>query len=535
MLEMQRPAVVVGTTGRPVTKPLDCAFNATTPAPSQLRDYQIDVINSFNTEISTGKRRPLIVLPTGAGKTVLAAAIIKAWTDSGRRVLFLAHRRELIRQCSTKLHDAGVDHGILLPGYTPRPGEPVQVASIATIHARAIRGSSIILPPADIVILDEAHHCRARTYQKIIAAYPHAVILGLTATPCRGDGRGLGPTFDVLVSGPSIAELIALNYLVPTRVYAPNRPDLNGVRVERGDYAESQLAEVMNTSGLVGDIVEHWHKLAQRRPTVVFATGVAHSVNLRDQFRNSGVMAEHIDGSTPTEERDAILRRLAEGKVELVTNAMVLTEGWDSPSVSCLVLARPTKSMGLFRQMVGRVLRPAPGKADALILDHSGAVFIHGFVEDEVVWTLSEDQRAQNKAQAARADGRAPRLTDCPECKAVRREGQPCPVCGWRPTTRPRAVDVADGELGRVDRDRRVAQQQYSAADMRRFHGMLAWIARDKKYSDGWTSHKYRERFGSWPATKTVPAIPPDDACRSWVKSRMIAYAKAMEKRRGAA
>jgi superfamily II DNA or RNA helicase len=240
-----------------------------------------------------------------------------------------------------------------LPG--ARLCEPLQISSIATLHARAIRANVIDLPSADLVIVDEAHHARARSYTKIIEKYPHAVILGLTATPCRGDGRGLGNVFECLVECPSVAELIADGHLVPTKVYAPSLPDLRGVSVKRGDYVESQLAERMNNTRLVGDVVEHWHRLGERRQTVIFATGVAHSLHIRDEFRRAGVLAEHIDGTTPVEEREAILGRLAAGKVEIVCNAMVLTEGWDQPSVSCLVLARPTKSLGLCRQMVGRV------------------------------------------------------------------------------------------------------------------------------------------------------------------------------------
>jgi DNA repair protein RadD len=227
--------------------------------------------------------------------------------------------------------------------------------------------------PADIIVVDEAHHVRARTYMRILELYPNAIVIGLTATPVRGDGRGRGNVFEVPVECPSVAELIDAGYLVGTKVYAPSLPDLRGVRVERDDYVEAQLAQRMDNAKLVGDAVEHWLRFAERRQTVVFATTVAHSLHIRDEFRRAGVLAEHIDGTTPTEERDAILARLAAGQVEVVCNAMVLTEGWDQPSVSCLVLARPTKSLGLYRQMVGRALRPAPGKTDALILDHTAS------------------------------------------------------------------------------------------------------------------------------------------------------------------
>ncbi len=496
-----------------------------------LRDYQAAVVAQIDASVAAGKRRLLLVAPTGSGKTVIAAAIIEAALQQRKRILFLAHRRELIFQASKKLYDMGCDHGVLLPGYPVRLHEPVQIASIATLYARAIRSTSMELPEADLVVVDEAHHARARTYAKLLDSYPSAVILGLTATPCRSDGLGLGNTFEALIECPPVQALIDAGYLVPTVVYAPSRPDLNGVRVERGDYVESQLADRMDTAKLVGDIVEHWLRLGERRRTVVFATGVKHSVHVRDEFRRAGIMAEHLDGTTPAEERDGILKRLAVGEVELVSNAMVLTEGWDSPEVSCLVLARPTKSLGLFRQMTGRVLRPAHGKVNALILDHAGATFVHGFAEDPIAWTLADDNRAENLAHAARGNGpSSPGLTTCPECHAVRLEGKPCGACGWRPQERAKPVLVAEGELGRLQRDGSVSGQNWTADERDKFYRQLIWIGRERKYKDGWAAAMYRERFKSWPtAPRWAPPKPeePTPPVRAWVRSRLVAYAKS--------
>ena len=202
------------------------------------------------------------------------------------------------------------------------------------------------LPPADLLVIDEAHHCPAATYQKIIDAYPDAMLLGLTATPCRGDGRGLGGIFETIIECPQVAELIEQGYLVRTRIYAPVNPDLRGVRTVAGDYVEANSPTAWTGRKLVGDIVTHWHKFGERRKTVAFAVNVAHSIHLRDEFIKSGVRAEHIDGITPKPERDATLARLASGEIELVTNCMVLTEGWDMPEVGCCILARPTQEDG---------------------------------------------------------------------------------------------------------------------------------------------------------------------------------------------
>ena len=495
-----------------------------------LRPYQIDVVIRVESRVAAGQRRALVVLPTGGGKTILAAKIIGDHVKRGERVLVLAHRRELISQASSKLHAVGIDHGIIQAGFPTRPGEHVQIASVQTLHARAVRSAAMEMPAADLVLVDEAHHVRARTYRRILAAYPDAIVVGLTATPCRSDGRGLGVCFDAIVEGPSIAELIAGGFLVPTKVYAPAIPDLAGVAIRGGDYVEHKLAQRMDDIKLVGDIVTHWHRLADRRRTVVFATGVAHSLHLRDEFRRSGVMAEHIDGETPLVERDGILARLAAGTIEVVCNCAVLTEGWDRPEVSCLVLARPTKSMALYRQMTGRVLRPAPGKVDALVLDHAGAIFEHGFVEDPVEWSLGEDHRAESRTSKNRRDKQRVRtLTTCPECSAVRWQGDPCGngSCNWRPRIRALSVEVIDGDLSAVDRNGKVRQRVFTGAEKEKFHGMLLGIAQQRGYQSGWAAHKYREKFSVWPASRWVTPQTPDDTTLSWVRSRQIAYAKA--------
>ena len=207
---------------------------------ADLRPYQYDVMARVEAAIAAGHRHPLLVAATGAGKTVIAAAIVKAYADCSRRVLFFSHRREITKQTCEKLFALGIDAGIIQAGWPGRPCQSVQVASIQTLHARGE------LPPADLVIVDEAHHARAASYQAVLAKYPNAVLLGLTATPCRKDGRGLGNVFDVLVECPQVDELIGLGFLVPTVVYGPPSPiDLSGVRTQAGDYVETQLAERM--------------------------------------------------------------------------------------------------------------------------------------------------------------------------------------------------------------------------------------------------------------------------------------------------
>jgi DNA repair protein RadD len=472
-------------------------------------------------------KRPLIVAPTGAGKTIIACGIIHK--NPHKHVLFLAHRRELIFQARDKLASFGVYPGVILAGELRQHMRAVQIASVQTLDSRCIRGDTD-LPPADVVFIDEAHHCRARTYQKIVASYPDARIIGLTATPCRKDGRGLGGTFETLIECPQVSELIDLKHLVRTKVFAPSTPNLKGVHVRKGDYVESELAARVDRPELVGDIVSHWLKLAERRKTVVFATSVAHSIHLRDEFVKSGVRAAHIDGDTPKNERDEILGLLSEGAFEAICNCMVLTEGWDQPDVSCCVLARPTKSLGLYRQMVGRVLRPAPGKADALILDHAGAVFQHGFVEDPVYWTLDPDDKAANPEHESRGNRADRELCTCSQCSAVRTAGKPCPNCGFLPRRPGEYLRVIDGDLAHVSRDGRVEPNGYSPEQRQEWHQMLTGIAQDYGYKPGWVAYQYKAKFGFFPPWGPIEPLKPSQEVRAWVRSKQIAYAKAMQK-----
>jgi DNA repair protein RadD len=292
----------------------------------------------------------------------------------------------------------------------------------------------------------------------------------------------------------------------------------------------------MDRADLVGDIISHWHKYGERRKTVCFAVNVAHSVHIRDEFIKAGVKAEHIDGSTPKPERDAALARLASGETELITNCMVLTEGWDLPEVSCCILARPTKKMGLYRQTLGRVLRPAEGKTNAIVLDHSGAVFRHGLVEDDVEWTLDPEKRAASPTHAARlAKGPSSRLLECTQCGSVRTGGKPCDHCGFLPQRPPQAIVFTEGNLGLVNRARRTAHASRDPHEQMRWHGMLTHIASERGYKPGWAAHKFKEKFGFWPPSRFVEPIEPSREVLSWVRSRNIAWAKAREKIRGTA
>jgi DNA repair protein RadD len=496
-----------------------------------LHQFQQDAVAKIERHIAEGRLKLLLVAPTGSGKTVIASELIRRWVTQYRRVLFLAHRREIILHSSAKLTANSVRHGIIMSAVDPRPMEAVQVASIDTLLMRGVRSSAMDLPPADLVIFDEAHRARGRTREHLIGLYPEAVLLGMTATPCRGDGRGLGNLFEVMIECPQVADLIVGGYLVKSRVYAPINPDLKGVRVEKGDYVISQLAGRMNTEGLVGDIVEHWHKHGENRRTIAFAVDVAHSVAIRNQFLRAGVPAEHLDGETSLPEREAILARLASGEAKVVSNCMVLTEGWDCPPVGCAVLARPTKQMGLYRQMIGRVLRPADDKPDAVILDHSGAVFRHGLPEDHVEWTLDTDRRAATPAHEKRKTGKEPALRECPSCKAIMVK-PPCGACGWVPEPKARNIDFEDGKLGLVIGGH-AREHRYTEDQKVIWHRMLIGEALRRGKNPNWAFYLFRDKFGhDRPSHWDRTALEPTLEVTNFGRSRIIAFAKAKGRER---
>jgi superfamily II DNA or RNA helicase len=345
----------------------------------QLRDYQRRAVDDVIAKLD---RRPILVSPTGSGKTTMATEIVERL---GVPTLWLAHRKELIDQAAERLEAHGLTTGIVMSGYETVPEAQVQVASIQTLVRRD-------KPPAGLIVIDECHHAAADSYQNVLAEYPDAHIVGLTATPFRLDGRGLGDLFGELVVAAWPDELCTDGVLHKPRIWASKAPDLRGVRVVAGDYNLGALAQRSNTAELNADIVETWRKRAAGRRTVAFAVDIAHSMAITKAFQDVGVPAEHLDGGTSRDNRDAILERLRQGKTQVVSNCMVLTEGWDLPALACAILARPTASLNLHLQMIGRVMRACEGKDGAIVLDHAGNHHVHGLVTRRLNYTLSDEK-----------------------------------------------------------------------------------------------------------------------------------------------
>ncbi len=509
------------------------------PSVITLRDYQLEVVEKVRESIRRGNRRILIVAPTGAGKTVIASHIIKAAEAKNRYVNFLAHRRELINQTSKKLIQFGVEHGILMSGEVPYGATNVQVSSVDTLRARCINTDKMILPHADIVFTDEAHRSLAPTYLKIYDRYGRAIMIGLTATPIRSDGKGLGHVYDDMVLCPSIGELIQMGYLAVPRHFCPTIPDLTGVPIRKGDYDPKALDRAMRRRSLVGDVVSHWFRLASDRPSIVFASGVKHSINLRDEFRKAGVKAAHVDGETPKPERDKIIAGLHVGEIQVVCNYGVLTEGFDEPKLSAGIIARPTKNLGLYIQMAGRVLRVADEKEDALIIDHSGNVYEHGFVQDNHQWVLTEGKALadSNEERQKKLDEKEP--ITCVNCAYTYTKQLVCPNCGHKPEKKGKFYDSRAGDLMevRAEKRRTAKKRKFTYEDKRSWYRQLQGYALDKNKSDGWVAHTYKSKFNAWPNVfnvKNDPPIKAEGEVLGYIRHRQIRYAKRKEKEKAA-
>ena len=489
-----------------------------------LRPYQKKLLEAVRFSLARGNKSPLMVAPTGSGKTHIAKAIVAGALAKGKRVLFIAPRRELIYQTSEKLDAAGIGHGIIMAGEERSVCPDVQLACVPTLHVRCVKGR-MPLPDADVLIVDEAHLSVARTCREVMAAYPDAVKVGMTATPARSDGAGLGLIYDDLVMGDPVSELTQQGYLVPATYYAPTKPDLAKVKLTAGDYNRRQLGHAMNTPQLVGDVVENWARICPDRKTVVFAVNVAHSLALRDRFLAAGVSTEQLDGTTPNDERKAILQRLRGGETQVLCNCEVLTYGWDEPSISCAVMARPTKSVTRYFQMVGRVLRPFEGKHDCIVIDHAGSVDEIGFVDEPVVWSLDGKSKVQDRLSKTKPEREAKTVT-CGDCGAVFRLSRTCPTCGHEyPAYTAKQVEVMEAELQQLDRSKKRANKQYTTEQKQQFYSGLIGYAKERGYKRGWAAHKYKTKFGVWPNRYDDTPMQPGPEVLGYIQHLNIRYA----------
>ena len=470
----------------------------------QLRDYQEKAVADIRAAMRA-HRRVLFQLPTGAGKTVSFAYVTNGAIQKRKRVYIFAHRIEILKQISAAIGQYGLPHGWIAPNRT-RTLDLCQVGMIQTAARRLDR-----LPPPDIIVIDEAHHCAAGQYEAVLGAWPNAYVLGVTATPLRLDGRGLDKHFDVMVRGPDVRDLIQRGYLADYAYLAPDLASFDGVKTRMGDYVNEQIAEIMDTPTITGNAVAHYRKYLDNRTAIAFCISVAHAQHVADQFRDAGIPSASIDGSMESTDRAAVCAALASGEIKVLSSCELISEGFDAPAVNGAILLRPTKSLAMYLQQVGRCLRLKPDGSRATILDHVGNYARHGMPDMARDWTLAgkDKKKVEFKTRKCKSCFRVFAIepgwqsaiecdeSDDPDCLISVRQSVD-------PTGEGRSVAEVDGELAIVTDTpewagginiTRAAGQEYQAmlarADTKE---KLVQIQRMRGYNIRWVYHVLSSR-----------------------------------------
>lgn len=396
-----------------------------------LRTYQSKVIDDLRSTLRTHKRVCLQV-PTGGGKTIIASYIMQSAVAKGNKVLFLVHLRELIEQTSAKLQAFGdIKHGVIAAGFPSSDGD-IQLAMVQTLNRR----QSEFIP--DLIVIDEAHHATANQYKRVLEQYPNAFVLGLTATPIRLDGKGLKDIFNAIVTGPSVKSLMDEGHLNRYRYFSvPRMLDTSGIKTKMGEYDQEQLQKAIDESGIVGDAVGHYQQYLAGKKAIVFCQRIKHSKQVTELFKAAGIEACHLDGSMSKPDRESVIEKFRAGEIKVLSNCSLISEGFDVPDCDGVIMLRPTKSLGLYLQMIGRGLRPSENPT--IVLDHVGNYTRHGLPCDLRDWTLEGKTKTEQQIS----------VKTCKKCFAVF-TGTKCSECGFVPileVVEKKKIKAVDGQL----------------------------------------------------------------------------------------
>ena len=451
-----------------------------------LRHYQQQAVDQIRQAYRAKHRSVLFVLPTGGGKTVVFSHIAEQAAARGNRICVLVHRQELLRQASASLSALGVRHGLIAANRSMDLSQPVQVASVQTLARRLHK-----LPAGlfQLLVIDEAHHSNAGTWAKVLQHFGSARVLGVTATPCRSDGRGLNEWYQAMVLGPTPAELTEQGFLAAARVLAPPGPSLIQVRKRMGDFDMSEAGQILQAGQAMGDCLSHYRRYLDGKTAIAFCCSIAHAEAVAELFNQHGVAAASIDGTMDSSTREQLLSDLGAGRLKVLTSCQLIGEGVDVPSVAGCILLRPTQSVSLHLQMIGRCLRPQPGKT-AVILDHVGNTQRLGHHLEEREWTLDGTPKRDRE--------NAPSVKICPRCfSATASAARECPDCGHDFVAERRELQTVDGELQEVTAVDRKREQS-------RAHTLEDLIQvgkrRNMKNPIGWARHVMaaRQTKGHW-------------------------------------
>lgn len=477
-----------------------------------LRDYQETAVGDVRIAFRDHKA-VLLVLSTGAGKTIVFSKIAKSAAERNRNVLILAHRDQLIKQASNKLRDNEVEHGIIMAGYTPKPFCRVQVASVQTLVRRL--ESTKFVP--DLIIIDEAHLSAAASYVKIVSRWPNAKILGVTGSPIRLDNKPLGTAYgglyDYMVKGISIGKLIERGFLVKPKVFGAQKLlDLSGVKTSMGDYQTDALADIVDRPHIIGAAVQQYVETCPNMPAVAWCVTIQHAANVAAEFNAAGIPAVMLCGEDDSARRDLVLNQLSNGEIKVVTFVGILVEGVDCPAISAIILLRPTKSLASYLQVIGRGLRPhtfASGvvKDVCYVLDHASMWREHGFADEERDWSLDVVEKKRTKKK--KDDEEAVSVKQCPKCFLCHVPAPICPDCGHVYEVKGRKLEHVDGKLVEITDDLKAQQSKQAKREVGKAQTLeeLERIAAERGYKKSWAKHVFESRNRR--RAPEPPPVPP--------------------------
>ena len=409
-------------------------------------------------------------------------------SQKGMRSFFIVHRRELVKQSLMALDKIGMPAGVISSGFPDDPRFDVQIASIQSLTRRLKKYKR-----PNLIVWDECHHIAAGTWEKIYNYYPEAFHVGLSATPERLDGKGLSKYFSVMVKGPSVEWLIEKEYLCDYKLFAPSSVNLTGVKRSMGDFNKTQLNETMNKPTITGNAIKEYIKRASGKRAVVFCVSVDHSRHVVGEFNKAGVKAVHVDGTMDAGTRDHALDLFRRGEVKVLSNVDLFGEGFDLPAIECPILLRPTQSLSLYLQQVGRALRPSHGKSHAIILDHVGNVERHGLPDELRNWHLDGKKgRLAGKSDSESAAG----VRVCKSCfAAMPPHAEKCSECGTEFEKKPREVQEVEGDLEEIDPNViRMKRKREQASSQTLEDLYQLGVQRGYKNARRWAQHVFQSR-----------------------------------------
>lgn len=440
----------------------------------QLRPYQNELVEDVRSAWREGCRAPCIVLGCGGGKSCIVAEIARRTTYNGKRVLFLVHRKELVDQITVTF----ARWGVLMDLCT--------VGMVQTITRRLRK-----TPKPSLIITDENHHSLANSYKRIYEYFPDVPRVGVTATPVRLNGDGLGDVNDKLIIGKSTKWLIEHHFLAPYDYYAPSIADLTGLHTRMGEYVKSDVEKVMIKNKVFGDVIRYYRELAGDKQAICYCASIKHSEATAAAFRDAGIVARHIDGDTPKAERDRLIAAFRGGEIRILCNVDLISEGFDVPDCDCAILLRPTHSLTLYIQQSMRCMRYREGKR-AVIIDHVGNYARHGMPDDDREWSLAKKEKRNFKKEEAE---QSEKVIQCPECfftfPKENAENGCCPHCGAPLPKRTRKLgEDTDAQLIKVEGFHLDLAGPESCGS----YGELLEYAARHGYKPGWAYYQARRR-----------------------------------------